>query len=344
MIRTKQTEMKILGIGEAVIDKIQVIERTSGSWSTAKVVAKSQDAGGPVVAALLLLSKMGHDCTISASIGQDADGRHLRQIFRQGNVTLRAHKQPLTKVNTILVDAHSGQRKKIRGSVTHEPTKGFDREFLESFDLILIDRHERAAFYEVIANKDARTKLIVDPSTEVSEFTLEMIRHADVPIVPIETLCQLADGRGLAETAEGLYRECQKTIFVTLGRFGSLLYDGKEAMVIPGLSVNTVNANGAGDVFRGAFAFGLLENWPLEKCAAFANAAAAVQCTKLGNATVVPNMEEIRAGIERYRKLDVGLPFLEAHFKRYSNESSTRNNKSVNFKSSVQFSTQSTVA
>jgi sugar/nucleoside kinase (ribokinase family) len=43
-----------------------------------------------------------------------------------------------------------------------------------------------------------------------------------------------------------------------------------------------VDTTGAGDVFHGGFIYGLLQNWPLHRIMAFANAAAALNCTQLG--------------------------------------------------------------
>lgn len=300
--------MKVLGIGEAVIDNIQVINQPG------EIISAGQDAGGPVVAALSLLTKLGHDCTLTTTIGQDAAGRSLSRIIKKQGITLQPKPQAATKVNTIVVDAQTGQRQKIHSRVRHTPLKNLDPAFIRSFDLIVVDRHERLAFYEVVKHKHPRAKLIIDPSTEVSSFTLDMMRYADHPIVPIETVVQISEGRSLVQSVQTLQRVCNKTLIVTLGRFGSLVHDGAKLTIIPAMVVDTVNANGAGDVYRGAFAFGQLQGWSIKKSAQFANAAAALQCTKLGNATAVPSLPAIHESILSGEQLDVNLPLLNAHF------------------------------
>jgi sulfofructose kinase len=283
-------------------------------------LSTGQDAGGPVVAALSLLTKLGHDCTLTTTIGKDKPGLSLRRIIKKQGIALQSQPQVATKVNTIVVDAETGQRQKIHSRVKHAPLKNLDPAFVRSFDLIIVDRHERQAFYEVVKHKNPEAKLIIDPSTEVSSFTLDMMRYADHPIVPIETVVQISEGRSLLQSVQTLQRVCGKTLIVTMGRFGSLVHDGSKLIIVPAMVVETVNANGAGDVYRGAFAFGQLQGWPITKCAEFANAAAALQCTKLGNATAVPSLPAINHSITEGEQLSVNLPLLNDHFTKLCQE------------------------
>ena len=68
--------------------------------------------------------------------------------------------------------------------------------------------------------------------------------------------------------------------------------DGDRLIHIPAFAVEAVDTTGAGDVFRGAFIYGYLEGWPLDETMRFANAAAAVSCTRLGAMASVPSREE----------------------------------------------------
>jgi sugar/nucleoside kinase (ribokinase family) len=66
------------------------------------------------------------------------------------------------------------------------------------------------------------------------------------------------------------------------------------AYVAPALAVDVVDTTGAGDVWRGAFIDALLRgDGPMEMLR-FANAAAAVACTKHGAIGGVPGPAEIR--------------------------------------------------
>jgi ribokinase len=90
-----------------------------------------------------------------------------------------------------------------------------------------------------------------------------------------------------------LYALCQKTIIITAGELGSIIYDGKEKTYIPALPIKAVDVTGAGDIYRGGFAYGILQEWDLKKTAAFGNLVAGLQCTKIGNACAIPTKSEI---------------------------------------------------
>ena len=69
---------------------------------------------------------------------------------------------------------------------------------------------------------------------------------------------------------------------------GALALDGDRAIRSPAFAVDAIDTTGAGDVFRAGFIHGRLSGWPLERTLRFANAAAAVSCTRLGALAGVP--------------------------------------------------------
>jgi sulfofructose kinase len=60
-----------------------------------------------------------------------------------------------------------------------------------------------------------------------------------------------------------------------------------------------VDTTGAGDIFHGAFCYAILEGMPMSETLEFANAMAALNCTKLGARGGISTVEEARALIER---------------------------------------------
>jgi sugar/nucleoside kinase (ribokinase family) len=82
---------------------------------------------------------------------------------------------------------------------------------------------------------------------------------------------------------------------VTLGARGSLLLAGDRLYRAPAVRVDAVDTTGAGDVFRGALICSLLRGDSPEVMLRFANAAAAVSCTREGALAGVPNLQEINA-------------------------------------------------
>jgi sugar/nucleoside kinase (ribokinase family) len=73
-----------------------------------------------------------------------------------------------------------------------------------------------------------------------------------------------------------------RTPGMTLGRDGALVYWQGRFHYSPGFVVETVDTTGAGDVFHGAFLYGVLAGWEMDRVLDFSNAMAALNCTALG--------------------------------------------------------------
>ena len=75
---------------------------------------------------------------------------------------------------------------------------------------------------------------------------------------------------------------------VTLHNKGVLYSIDGNVRVMPTINVGEVDRTGAGDIFDGAFIYGLLKKYDLEKCIRLANIAAALSTTKYGAKNSIP--------------------------------------------------------
>jgi sulfofructose kinase len=88
-----------------------------------------------------------------------------------------------------------------------------------------------------------------------------------------------------------LASKCDAVVAVTAGEAG-LYWSGGH---VPAHQVQTIDTLAAGDVFHGAFAFGLVEGWDTERNLRFASAAAAIKCTRFGGRLGAPTRAEVEA-------------------------------------------------
>lgn len=87
-----------------------------------------------------------------------------------------------------------------------------------------------------------------------------------------------------------------KTVAVTMEREGCLLFHQGEEVYAPGYAVDVIEPTGAGDAFAAALCVGLLQGWPAEQIAHYANAAGALAVTAIGHlGPALPTPEKIGA-------------------------------------------------
>jgi sulfofructose kinase len=79
---------------------------------------------------------------------------------------------------------------------------------------------------------------------------------------------------------------------ITGGSEGCWHLDGGKVAHQPAFSVDVVDTTGAGDVFHGAFAYGLGRRWESGRSVEFAAAVAALSCRALGGRAAIPDLEE----------------------------------------------------
>ena len=78
-----------------------------------------------------------------------------------------------------------------------------------------------------------------------------------------------------------------------MGAGGAMLLEGDDLVIEPAFSITAVDTTGAGDVFRAAFIHGLLMESSPRDLLRFANAAAAISCTRAGAMNSVPSLDEV---------------------------------------------------
>ena len=95
-----------------------------------------------------------------------------------------------------------------------------------------------------------------------------------------------AGGRKLVEMGPGI-------VTVTDGAGGATLFTPDETIHQPAFPVTAVDTTGAGDVFSGALAYAVLEDWRPARALKFAAATAALKCAGLGNREALPELDVV---------------------------------------------------
>lgn len=98
----------------------------------------------------------------------------------------------------------------------------------------------------------------------------------------------------LEDAIEGLKRVA-KTFVITQGEKGATAFDGVQVLSSPGVSIESVDSNGAGDMFAGAFLYAITSGQNYKCALSFANAAAARVVSQFGPRVAAIEYDRIKA-------------------------------------------------
>ncbi|PQP89083.1 PfkB family carbohydrate kinase, partial [Paenibacillus sp. AR247] len=137
------------------------------------------------------------------------------------------------------------------------------------------------------------TALAKSPSREAAFKAMELaIRHGVVIVFDIE------DDEG---TAKQWFKHRAKLVVVKRGGDGSTAFsaDGEKHVgaVFPAQVVKTF---GAGDSFAGAFIFGLMQGWSIDRCQQFGSASASIVVSSHSCSDAMPTASQIQERIDRF--------------------------------------------
>jgi sulfofructose kinase len=156
-------------------------------------------------------------------------------------------------------------------------------------------RHEAAWFEATRRARNAGVTVSFDGgANRFREEARGFLPWIDVAIVSLDWAERFAGKLDPLKAAEAIRRSGPGLVVVTDGLRGSWIVtsDGsihQLAFALP----ETIDTTGCGDVYHGAFLSGLIRDWPLERCAAVASAAAAINSCELGGRGRLPDLDEI---------------------------------------------------
>jgi sulfofructose kinase len=131
------------------------------------------------------------------------------------------------------------------------------------------------------------------------EGSLDLVRQIDVLIASARFATPLVGEDSPAEKAlEALSRFGPKQIVVTRGSKGSVGWNRGKIVSQGAFPVNVVDTTGAGDVYHGAYIYGLLKGWDMKTCMRFASATSALKCRVIGARAGIPTLDAVLSLLE----------------------------------------------
>lgn len=282
--------MKVLCVGHLTYDIL--IETDSYPLENTKnrVNKVIGCGGGQVSNAAYLLGKWGIDTYILGLIGNDEYGKEVKKELESVSINTKyLEMNGKTTLSYIIVNNQNGSRTIF----TYHPTDLVMNNIEEDInpDIILMDGYEYEMALKMVKKYPNAIKVL--DAEKNNEQIINLCKIVDYVICSKSFLenysnIVISNNNELNEALKIANKEF-KNVIVTLEDRGCA-YNQK---IYKTMNVNEVDSTGAGDIFHGAFVYGLTKGWNIDKILAFANTAGSLSVTKFGSRNSVFNIEEV---------------------------------------------------
>ena len=254
---------------------------------------------------LTAASKLGADSAYIGVISDDDPGRFLLEDFRKYGVDIslvQVQTNCRTFTSFIWLSAQKGSRTCVFDKGSLPPLKLNDKhkEAIKSAKILMVDGNELEAALQAAKLARGNGVSVLYDAGGLYEGVEQLLRYTDILIPSEEFAISHTQEENVFIAAKKLYNLYHpKVVVITRGKQGGLLYDGSDFTVYPVYPARVVDSNGAGDVFHGAFAAGLISGYGYEQCCHFASAVSALKCTGMGARESVPTRSKVMEFLRR---------------------------------------------
>ena len=300
----------VAGIGTPYFDQLVSIEALPKTDASAHTLESSWQYGGKVSTALAAVARLGFSAAMYANVG-GVFGRCIAHDFARHGVDC-AHINDIPGTNSnicvCLAERSTGGRSFI--GVRHPVTvpeitsEQIDYDALAAAGWLLIENLREPSVKAARLFDDLGKQVVIDAdSLPESRDHIKLIGHF---LASEYTYKGLYGDDHNYETNLRALRAMQErgdaVTVVTLGAKGLVGIDENGTFFrLPAYKVNVVDTTGAGDVFHGAYIAGRLTGLDCIGACKFAQAAAAVKCTRLGGRAGIPMREQLKIFMETGR-------------------------------------------
>jgi ribokinase len=286
-----------VGIGLCAWDTLLLFEQFPGpneKWVASQSVTCG---GGPVPTALAVFSKLGGRTAFIGAVGDRQEGLKIRcdLAFYGVDVSYLAirpgRRSPCAY---IWIDQRNGNRTVAldSGDVGNYRIDELPEELIANTSRLLIDGRDaevslRAS--EICRENGGIVLLDAGSPREHFEALLSVTDHA---VVSENFVQGTFPGVDVEEVVHTIAKFGPSAVVVTLGEKGGIWYENKQMDRYDAFDVAAVDTTGAGDAFHGAYLYGLVRGWGIEKRCKFASGVAAIICTGIGGRSTAPTYEE----------------------------------------------------
>ncbi|TFG81457.1 MAG: carbohydrate kinase [Erysipelotrichales bacterium] len=288
--------MRILCVGQSTLDISLPLDQEIKENEKFRVYDKLESPGGPATTASILLARWDEDVTLYSRLGQDMYGKNISDFLLSAKV--KHVSIPCTRFETpisiILTNKGNGNRTIFNCPGIIEASS---LEIQGEYPIFLTDAHEPEIAHRYIDQHP--TVISVLDAGGYREATVELAKRVTW-LVASESFASGYSKVNIdiddPDTWQAMFTQLHTLNphpVVTLGERGCLYESDGQVFRLPSYPAVAIDTNGAGDVFHGAFVYGLTHQLPLIDGLKLASMASAIHVTRRGGSLSIPDLHEV---------------------------------------------------
>ena len=310
---------QVYGIGNAIVDyEIEVSDkffsenkvekglmtlvdeaRQEELLSTSKNNVKKRQSGGSGANSIISFAQLGGQAYYSCKVANDEDGQfYLSGLVDAGvdtNLSLETLKKGTTGKCLVMVSPDADRTMNTYLGITSNfSMEELDAEAIAKSGYVFLEGYlvssqtglEAMAEAKKIARANGvKVSLSFSDPAMVKYFRDQMIGVVGDGVDLLfcnEEEAQLFTNTSNLEESKAAIQKIAKKFVITRGKEGALLYDGENFIEIDAYETKAVDTTGAGDMYCGAFLYGITHGHPFELAGKIASRAAASVVSQFG--------------------------------------------------------------
>ncbi len=293
----------LIGFGDPYLDLVVKIDQLPATNKNCPLNEYGFQGGGNVPTACVAAALLGLNTHLIGCVGDDLFGKlSIADLEYNGVDTSHMSIQKGKKSNFCICVTESAVEGKEfiskAGDFTAIAESELDEEFFRSTKMMHVALITPAVAKACDIVHESGGKISVD-ANYYRPYTYDYYDKIDIFIGSEMYYFAFCEDKGLdpqryAENMRLLQSYGPEIVIFTFGPDGCRgVYGEDRYFEIPAFYVEVVDTTGAGDVFHGAFDYGYLQGWDVERCARFASGVSAIKCTRPGGRSGIPTLEVV---------------------------------------------------
>jgi sulfofructose kinase len=300
---------RVICVGHSALDRVFTVEAWPADSAKLRAKAYAEVGGGMAGNAAVAVARLGGEALFWGPVGNDGVAEVMAAQLRAAGVDaggMRRFPGLSSSTSAILIDAR-GERLIVshRGSALEADADWLPLAGIGAGGALLADvRWPRGARVALRAARKAGLPTVLDADTAERPVLEALAGEAEYALYSAQGLVCFAGAAGTEAALRAALALGARFAAVTQGARGVSWIEAGRAeglCQLPGYAVSVVDTLAAGDVFHGAFALMLAEGKTPEAALRFANAAAALKCTRPGGRAGCPSRAEVEGFMQEAR-------------------------------------------